>query len=61
MPLNNKSNVFNAFIEFRALVLTQYNKHVKSLHSDWGGKYHKLHNWFKSIGIVHRITTPYTP
>ena len=37
VPLTNKWDVFNAFVEFRALVFTQYNKHIKFLHSDLEG------------------------
>ena len=48
------------FKEFEALVLRQFNSHIKAFYSDWRGEYQKLNSHFKQTGIVHRIACPYT-
>ena len=32
----------------------------KTIQIDWGGEYHKLNSFFKTIGIHHRIICPHT-
>ncbi|WVZ53157.1 hypothetical protein U9M48_004138 [Paspalum notatum var. saurae] len=31
-----------------------------SVQSDWGGEYHRLHNYFKATGIEHHVSCPHT-
>jgi hypothetical protein len=30
------------------------------IQTDWGGEYHKLHNFFQTTGIHHRLSCPHT-
>ena len=61
--LKSKSKVFSKFIEFKAMVETQFSIKIKTLRSDGGGEY--TSSAFKSYllqhGITHQISCPYTP
>ena len=63
IPLHNKSDLFNAYLAFEKYVTRQFNKQIKIFHSDGGGEFinSKLLTHFLSTGIVHQISTPYTP
>ena len=53
--LRKKSEVFDKFKEFKALVENQTEKKIKALRTDNGGEF------CKKCGIARQKTTPYTP
>jgi histone deacetylase 1/2 len=61
-PLRFKSDVFNSFQQYKALVENLFSSKIQQLQSDNGGEY--LSNDFKSFltkhGIHHRLACPYT-
>ena len=61
--LKQKSEVFNVFLHFKALVENQFRVKIKTLRTDGGGEY--VNNSFKSFclnhGIHHQLSCPYTP
>jgi len=59
-PLVAKSDVFTIFHQFQTQVERQFSVKIKSVQTDWGGKYRKLNTFFKSIGIHHRLICPHT-
>jgi histone deacetylase 1/2 len=59
-PMVAKSDVFNIFHQFQALVECQFSLKIKSVQTDWGGEYRKLNTYFKTIGIHHRVICPHT-
>ena len=63
--LANKSEVHAKFVQFRAMVETQFNTKIKILKLDWGGGGEYPSKSFESLlanhGIVHQISCPYTP
>lgn len=58
--LRCKSDVESVFLQFQKHVETMLNTKIRSVQSDWGGEYHRLHNYFKSTGIEHHISCPHT-
>ena len=58
-----KSEVFNTFKGFKALVENQSRKCIKTLRTDGGGEFtsSELEDFCKEHGTVHEVTTPYTP
>jgi hypothetical protein len=58
--LKYKSEVFHIFLQFKKMIERQFNTKICTFHSYWGGKYQKLHHYFKQTGIQHRIACPYT-
>ena len=56
----SKSKVYKIFPQFQALVERQFLTKIKSIQTDWGGEYHKLHNYFVNMGIRHRLSCHYT-
>ena len=61
--LRNKSQVFDRFKEFEALVENQIEKKIKVLTTDNGGEFCKkeFKEFCKKCGIARQNTTPYTP
>jgi hypothetical protein len=61
--LRNKSEVFDNFKEFKALVENQIEKKIKVLRTDNGGEFcgNKFEEFCKKCGIARQKTTPYTP
>jgi transposase InsO family protein len=61
--LRNKSEVFDKFKEFKALVENQTEKKIKVLRTDNGGEFcrNEFEEFCKKCGIVRKKTTPYTP
>lgn len=61
--LKQKSDVFEKFKEWKALVENQTNKKLKVIRSDNGGEYvnSKFQNFLRQNGIRHETTVPHTP
>ena len=61
--LRKKSEVFDGFKEFKALVENQTEKKIKVLRTDNGGEFCKkeFEEFCKKCGIARQKTTPYTP
>ena len=56
--LTNKSNTFENFLRFKALVEWQTGNKLKTLCSDGGGEYssHEFHDYLADNGICHEMT-----
>jgi transposase InsO family protein len=61
--LRKKSEVFDKFKEFKALVENQTEKKIKVLRTDNGGEFcgNEFEEFCKKCGIARKKTTPYTP
>lgn len=61
--LHNKSDVFEKFKDFKALVENQLNLNIKTFRTDNGREYlsNDFKNFLKKSGIIHQTSTPYTP
>ena len=61
--LRKKSEVFDRFKEFKALVENQTEKKIKVLRTDNGGEFCKkeFEEFCKKCGIARQKNTPYTP
>ena len=61
--LRKKSEFFDKFKEFKALVENQAEKKIKVLRTDNGGDFCKkeFEEFCKKCGIARQKTTPYTP
>lgn len=61
--MKQKSEVFNKFIEFKRMVENQCETKIKKFRSDNGKEFinKNFENLFKSSGIKHEKSTPYTP
>ena len=61
--MKNKSEVFEKFKEFKALIGKQWEKRIKTLRSDNGGEYtsKEFESFCKEAGIKRELTTPYNP
>ncbi|KAF7809814.1 Retrovirus-related Pol polyprotein from transposon TNT 1-94 [Senna tora] len=58
--LKNKSDVLEAFIQFKTFVENQLNHKIKALQSDFGGEFQALTKTLQASGIHHRISCPHT-
>ena len=58
-----KSEVFDVFKQFKALVENQCNLSIQALRSDNGGEYtsSQFVEFCSSTGIERKLTLPYTP
>ena len=59
-PLVAKFDVFFTFQHFQTLVERRFSFKIKYVQIYWGGEYHKLNNFFQTIGIHHRLICPHT-
>ena len=61
--LHSKDQVFDRFLEWKALVEKSCMKKVKTLRTDNGGEYTstKFETYLKNEGIRHELTVPKTP
>ena len=61
--LKNKSDTFDAFKKFLAMVENQSGRKLKTLRTDNGGEYvsSEFKNFCSQKGIARQYTTPYTP
>lgn len=55
-----KSNIVYVFITFQHLAELLFNFKIKSIQSEWGGKFHSLSHLLKSKGILHWLSCPHT-
>ena len=62
-PLKTKSQAFERFQEYKALVENQLNGKIKALRTDQEGEYkgHDFHDFLKQNGIHHDFSVPYCP
>ncbi|BAB90546.1 putative rice retrotransposon retrofit gag/pol polyprotein [Oryza sativa Japonica Group] len=58
--LKYKSEVFEKFKEFQALVERMFDRKIIAMQTDWGGEYQKLNSFFAQIGIDHHVSCPHT-
>lgn len=58
-----KSNAFDIFKNFRAMVENQYNHKIKILRSDNGGEYesNEFRAYLEASGIIHQTSAAHTP
>ncbi|CAH9143716.1 unnamed protein product [Cuscuta epithymum] len=61
--LKYKSDVFKVFVKFKRLVENQSGNSIKILRTDGGGEYtsKEFTKFCEDNGIVHEVTSPYTP
>lgn len=61
--IQEKSEVFDKFVEFKALVENQTGRKIKAMRSDNGTEYinSAFENYFKKHGIQHETSVVYTP
>jgi transposase InsO family protein len=61
--LRNKSEVFDKFKEFKALVENHTKKKIKVFRTHNGGEFYRneFEEFCKKCGIARKKTTPYTP
>ena len=59
-PMKHKSEVFDCFLEWKAMVENASGNKLKVLHTDNGGEF-KFEEFLKSKGIRHECTIPKTP
>ena len=61
--MRHKSEVFEKFREFEALVTNESGLSIDTLRTDNGGEYvsRECQNFLKSEGIKHELTVPYSP
>jgi histone deacetylase 1/2 len=57
--LKFKSEVFQKFHEFQALVERLFDRKILAMQTDWGGEYHKLNSFFNKAGIAHHVSCPH--
>ena len=59
--LRYKSEVFDKFCQFEALVKRQTGNSIKVLHTDNGKEYlsSQFHRFLQEKGIIHELSTPY--
>ena len=61
--LKSKDQVFDRFLEWKALVENSSGKRLKTLRTDNGGEYvsNKFDSYLKEEGIHHELTVPKIP
>ena len=61
--LKNKSEVFEKFVEWKALVENSTGQKLKTLHTDNGGEHRfaEITMYLKKEGVHHELTVPKTP
>ena len=59
--LRNKDETFDMFLNYKDEVENQLDRKIKRIRSDRGGKYIPLNDYFEKEGIIHEVTSPYSP
>ena len=57
--LKKRSDVFQVFHNFQALVERKFDSKIIAMQSYWGGEYEKLNSFFQQIGISHHVSCPH--
>ena len=57
--LKKRSDVFQIFQKFQALVEIKFDRKIIADQSDWGGEYEKLNSFFQKLGISHHVSCPH--
>ena len=57
--IKHKSDVFQVFQNFQALVERKFDSKILAVQSDWGGEYEKLNSFFQTLGISHHVYCPH--
>jgi histone deacetylase 1/2 len=57
--LKKRPDVYQVFLNFQQYVERQFGTKIKTMQTDWGGEYEKLHSLFQKIGIVHHVSCPH--
>jgi transposase InsO family protein len=59
--MHDRSEASRLFRQFQTHVERLLGTKIKTVQSDWGGEYQKIHNtFFRSLGITHRVSCPHT-
>ena len=58
--LKTKDETYPTFLKFQALIGNQFNTKIKVVQFDWGSEFQSLSILFSNIGIVYRLSCPYT-
>ena len=58
--LKTKDEAYPTFLKFQALIENQLNTKIKVVQSDWGGEFRSLSILLSNMGIVYRLSCPYT-
>lgn len=63
MPMVGKISAFDKVCEFVATLERQVGERVRFIRSDNGGEFtsNVAEEWYRKTGIIHQISTPYTP
>lgn len=59
-PMKNKFEAKGIFIKLYRLIENQFDKLLKTLHSDWGGEYRNFLPYLEEHGIHFRHQCPHT-
>ena len=59
-PIKLKFDIMNVFKVFQLHVERLFDRKIKAIQTNWGGEYRSLHNYFSSLGILHRLSCPHT-
>ncbi|GJU60739.1 putative RNA-directed DNA polymerase [Tanacetum coccineum] len=61
--LKSKDEVFSMFVSFYNLVLTQFDKKIKTIRSDNGTEFlnNKISTFLDTMGVLHQTIVAYTP
>jgi hypothetical protein len=57
--LKTRSEFFQRFHEFQALVERLFDQKIIAMQTDWGGEYGKPNSFFHKIGISHLVSCPH--
>lgn len=58
--LKHKSDAFDIFLKFKAMVELQFNTKIKVVQSDGGGEFIPISKYLKTQGVVHKMGCPHT-
>jgi len=58
--MKHKSQVFDIFLTFQAMIRTQFQSPIRFVQTDWGGEYRRVSLLLQHLGIGHRLSCPYT-
>jgi histone deacetylase 1/2 len=61
-PLKYKSETFPTFTKFHRMILTQFNRHIKTFQCDLGGEFdnHAFKDFAQQHGLLFRFSCPQT-